>query len=257
MAQLHGMLDWVSRITAALEEQRFVLYYQKIDPAAGGGEQKQHLEVLLRMLDEQGALVPPGSFIPSAERYNLMPTIDRWVIANLFSRFHQLAEKDNLLVAINLSGASLSDEGIYQFIIGQFAEHRIPYESICFEITETAAIANITKARHFIDKLRALGCKFALDDFGSGLSSFAYLKNLTIDFLKIDGSFVCDIDEDEIDYAMVDAINRIGRVMCIRTIAEYVENAAIRRHLQELGVDLVQGYAVHKPEPLSRLLRES
>ncbi|MEJ2406684.1 MAG: EAL domain-containing protein, partial [Candidatus Thiodiazotropha sp.] len=257
MAQLHGMLDWVSRITAALEEERFVLHYQKIDPAVAGVlESRQHVEVLIRMLDENGVLVPPGSFIPSAERYNLMPTIDRWVISNLFSQFGRLENRDNLLIAINLSGASLGDEHIYQYIRTQFEEHGVPYESICFEITETAAIANINKARRFIDKLRSLGCRFALDDFGSGLSSFAYLKNLHIDFLKIDGSFVYDIDEDEIDLAMVDAINRIGKVMNIRTIAEYVENDAIRQRLCSLGVDLVQGFGVHKPESLSLLLRD-
>ncbi|MGM0593807.1 MAG: EAL domain-containing protein [Pseudomonadota bacterium] len=255
MARLHGMLDWVSRINQALEEQRFILYYQRIDPVdPAQRDERQHVEVLLRMHDEHGELVQPGHFIPAAERYNLMPTVDRWVISTLFSHYHRLAAGQKLMLAVNLSGASLSDDGLYRFISEQFAAYRVPFEAICFEVTETAAIANINKARHFIDKLRSLGCRFALDDFGSGLSSFAYLKNLKVDFLKIDGSFVRDIDEDEVDLEMVDAINRVGAVLRVRTIAEFVESEAIRTKLQELGVDLVQGYAIHKPEPLSRLL---
>ena len=257
MAQLHGMLDWVTRITEALEEDRFILYFQAIDPAVEDEPVDcRHVEVLLRMKDNQGGVIQPGTFIPAAERYNLMPTIDRWVIGNVFRQFRQLAKAENMLVAINLSGATLGDEEIYTFITGQFAEHNVPFDAICFEITETAAIGNITRAQDFIDKMRRLGCRFALDDFGSGLSSFAYLKNLHIDFLKIDGTFVRDLVEDAVDHAMVDAINRIGKVMRIKTIAEYVENDAIRRRLQALGVDLVQGYGVHKPEPFDVLLAE-
>lgn len=254
MAQLHGMFDWVSRINEALEEDRFELHYQKIDPAVPDVPvRRQHIEVLVRMLDEDGRVVSPENFIPAAERYNLMPSVDRWVITSLFSRYHQLERRPELLIAINLSGASLSDENMYQFIISRFERYGVPYEAICFEITETAAIANIDKARRFIDRLRSLGCGFALDDFGSGLSSFAYLKNLHVDFLKIDGSFVRDIDEDEVDLAMVDAICRIGDVMKVRTIAEHVESEAIRQRLQQLGVDMVQGYGVHRPEALAHL----
>jgi diguanylate cyclase (GGDEF)-like protein/PAS domain S-box-containing protein len=248
LASRHGEMQWVGRIRNALDENRFRLYYQKIESICGG--KKMHVELLLRLEDENGQIVPPMAFIPAAERYNLMAAIDRWVIHHAFSHFEQLCSgdrKDLHLCAINLSGTSLSDDAMLDFIRSELSAHPAVVGRVCFEITETAAIANLTKAAALIRELKALGCKFALDDFGSGMSSFAYLKHLPVDFLKIDGSFVKDMEHDAVDAAMVQAINSIGHVMGIQTIAEFVENAAILEKLRHLGVDFAQGYGIGKP----------
>ncbi len=210
---------------------------------------------MVRYRDDNGNIVPPGAFLPAAERYNLASELDRWVISNLFE---WIANKpgflDNLsLCSINLSGLSLSDETMLAFIFEQFAKWAIPEHKICFEMTETAAIANLSHATQFINELREQGCLFSLDDFGSGLSSFAYLKNLPVDYLKIDGLFVKDILDDKVDLAMVKSINEVGHVMDKKTIAEFVENEQIFNLLNELGVDYAQGYGVGKPVPLEEL----
>jgi diguanylate cyclase (GGDEF)-like protein/PAS domain S-box-containing protein len=255
-AALHtGEMHWVQRIKEALEQDRLTLYHQ---PIAALCEQSfnVHTEILVRLLDEDGALVPPMSFIPAAERYNLMAEIDRWVIRETFSRLrsHMMcAASGSCCIAINLSGQSLCDDRFLSFVLEQFDIHHVNPRHICFEITETCAIANLSRAIHFISTLRKRGCCFALDDFGSGLSSFGYLKNLPVDYLKIDGSFVRDIEHDPMALAMVDSINQIGHVAGMRIIAEYVENTAIRERLQALGVDYAQGYGVARPEPLERL----
>lgn len=247
----HGEMRWVSRIHQALADDRFRLYVQPIVPTAGGTE---HHEVLVRMLDRQGELVLPGAFIPAAERFNLMPEIDRWVISGVFTL---IAEYRDQLVdggyrfAINLSGGSVSDRETLDFIVDKLDQYQIPGEMISFEITETAAIDNLSSAGHFIRVLKRYGCRFALDDFGSGLSSFAYLKNLPVDFLKIDGAFVKDMVQDPIDLAMVQAINQIGHVMQLETIAEFVENQAVFDRLREIGVDYAQGFGVARPVPLT------
>ncbi|HHP7229777.1 MAG TPA: EAL domain-containing protein [Xenococcaceae cyanobacterium] len=249
-----GERHWISRINLALEENRFRLYCQKISPL----QDKfgiDHYEILLRMIDRQGNLVPPMSFIPAAERYNLMPAIDRWVIKTFFATYQQYCHSQVLsqskaIYTINLSGASINSDCFFYFLKEQFAQYQIIPKNICFEITETAAIANLATAAQFIRELKELGCSFALDDFGSGMSSLAYLKNLPVDYLKIDGNFVKNIVNDPIDRATVECFNRIGHVMNIQTIAEFVENDDIILQLKELGVDYAQGYGISKPCPL-------
>ncbi len=254
LQQRHGEMQWVPRLAQALSENRLRLYCQPIVPAQSNDEPGYHYEVLLRMLDENNQLVPPGAFLPAAERYNLMPTIDRWVIRETFAAYQKHA-RNNIDMqhdkcGINLSGSSLNDDQFLRFLHEQIDYWQIPSEVICFEITETVAIANLAKAVHFIKELKKRGCRFALDDFGSGLSSFAYLKNLPVDYLKIDGNFIVDIVDDPIDFAMVRSINEIGHVMGISTIAEYVENEMIVAKLHQIGVDYLQGYAISEPLPI-------
>ena len=244
---------WVERINRALEEDRFLLFYQPIAPINADITEK-HFELLIRMKDEDGKLVPPGLFLPAVERYNLSTAIDRWVIQTTFSwleAYEEFLELDYSW-GINLSGQSVGDETMLQFISEQLDEKQIPPNKIYFEITETAAIANLSNATNFITTLRKKGCKIALDDFGSGLSSFAYLKNLPVDFLKIDGVFVKDMADDPIDYAMVKAINDVGHAMGKQTIAEFVENDQIVEKLKEIGIDYAQGYGIAKPVSLAR-----
>jgi EAL domain-containing protein (putative c-di-GMP-specific phosphodiesterase class I) len=228
-------------------------------PVLGGGEQDNHFELLIRMEDEEGNLIPPGAFIPAAERYNLMVLLDRWVVQTAFTWFSSNKRLlDSLgLCTINISGQTLSDPHFVEFMFGLFNESDIPADKICFEITETAAISNLKNAMYLIRELKGKGCVFALDDFGSGLSSFAYLKNLPVDYLKIDGAFVKDMVDDPIDYAMVKSINDVGHVMGKRIIAEFVENDLILEKLREIGVDYAQGYGISRPEKLSTLLEAS
>jgi len=254
-----GEMEWIGRLQKALEEDRFVLYAQDIAEIKAPRGRVTHRELLLRMLDEHGEIVMPMAFIPAAERYGLMPSIDRWVIRNAFAIIsrqrvdgrHDLAD----ICSINLSGASIGDETFLDFIRGQFSHFNVPCQSICFEITETAAIARLDKATHFIQELRALGCLFSLDDFGAGMSSFAYLKHLPVDYLKIDGGFVKDMADDPIDRAMVEAINSVGHVMGKKTIAEFVDSDRVIALLREIGVDFAQGYGVAKPRPFGPRLR--
>ncbi|MEO6155442.1 MAG: EAL domain-containing protein [Thermomonas sp.] len=254
-----GDMNWTTRIPAALAEGRFALYAQWIVPVEVDTPGPRHCELLLRMLDETGELVPPMAFIPAAERYGLMPAIDRWVVEHAFAAMTRARAGGNadLQFSINLSGASLNDGGFLEFVEHQFASAAIPFDSICFEITETAAIANLERAREFIDRLRSLGCQFSLDDFGTGLSSFTYLKNLRVDYLKIDGSFIRNVASDSIDRAMVDAINRVGHELELRTIAEFVENDDTLAVLRSLGVDYAQGYGIAVPMPLDLALAMS
>ncbi len=257
LALRHVEMEWVGRIHRAFEENRFQLYSQVIVPLNPvNGVPGAHVELLVRMLDEEDNLVLPMTFIPAAERYNLMPSLDRWVVRTAFAHYARLhpahqagVEQANTRWTINLSGTSLSDEHFPQYVQEQFLLFAVPYGAICFEITETAAISNLGKAVHFIQELRKLGCRFSLDDFGIGLSSFAYLKHLPVDYLKIDGSFIKDMAHDPIDRAMVEAINNIGHVMGIQTIAEFVENNETLAMLRQIGVDYVQGYGIAKPQP--------
>lgn len=219
----------------------------------------QHYELLIRMVDDEGKIIPPEVFLPAAERYNLITKLDRWVIK---AAFRSLKEHPAFLsqlgfCSINLSGQSLVEPNIPDFIIDQLRENTIEPEQICLEITETTAISNLSGAIIFISTLRRLGCRFALDDFGSGLSSFGYLKNIKVDYLKIDGMFVKNMVEDPIDYAMVKSINEIGQVMGLKTIAEFVANDEIKGMLKEIGVNFAQGYGIDKPQPFDELLNRS
>ena len=256
-----GEMNWVTRINHALEEHRFRLFYQNILPISTSYACMEHREILLRMIDENGNLVAPGEFMPAAEKYNLMPAIDRWVIRTLFAKNsghwrkilknnQALNIESNLFCSINLSGASLNDDHFLDFLRDQINEHEIPPQAICFEITETVAVSNLQSVAAFIRELKSIGFRFALDDFGSGMSSFTYLKSLPVDYLKIDGALVREIVHSKVDLVMVEAIHRIAQEMGIQTIAEYVENDAILEKLKEIGVSYAQGYGIHKPEAL-------
>ena len=247
-----GEGGWISRLHAALKDERFVLFGQQIRALQAESGAAGHVEVLIRMTEADGTLVSPMAFIPSAERYGIMPQIDRWVIGSLLRRFHEL-HPDGAgapVYAVNLSGTTLCDEGFLPFVREELARWRVDPARICFEVTETAAIANLKQATHLITELKALGCRFSLDDFGSGMSSFGYLKHLAVDFIKIDGRFVKDLLADRVNYTMVEAIHRVGHVMGLRTIAEFVENAQVLEALRGIGVDFAQGYEVHRPAPL-------
>ena len=259
MARRRREMGWAARLTRALEEDRFTLYYQSYLALATEGITGQHIEILLRLYDEEGNLVLPGSFLPAAERYNVMPAIDRWVIKTAFGRYHDLEAQlgKPLTCAINLSGTSLNSEGLLTFIRGQSELHKLPRGAICFEITETAAINNLQRAAQFMKEVKELGFRFALDDFGTGASSFGYLKNLPVDYLKIDGSFVRDIASDPLDRAMAETINRVGHIMNLRTVGEFAESEAVVGELRAMGVDFAQGYGVHKPQPLPVSTRSS
>ncbi len=252
-ARRHGEMRWVSEIRSALEENRLMLYKQAIVPAKTHNNSVHHYEILLRMLDRQGNIILPGAFLPAAERYDLMLEIDHWVIKSSFNALSSNAlkiQENKCFCSINLSGQSLGDPTLYDFIINQKNNFQIAPQSICFEITESAAITHLEQAIEFIHKLKVQGFLFALDDFGTGMSSFAYLKNLPVNFLKIDGSFIRDILDDPIDRAMVKSINDIGHIMGLQTIAEYVEDDQIIAELSIMEIDYLQGYAIARPEPL-------
>ena len=257
MIRREEQMHLVAHIQRALAEDRFRLYCQPIQALAPGSG-LHHTEILLRLLDESGEVLAPGNFIPAAERYHLMPSVDRWVVTKTLSMLSEFDE-DSIrrgIYAINLSGQSFNDKDFLEFAQKEIENSGVPPESICFEITETAAVANLAKAVLFMNSLRDIGCSFSLDDFGSGISSFGYLKSLPVNYLKIDGSIVKDIVTDKVSAAMVAAINQVGHTMNLRTIAEFVENDAIKSCLTEIGVDYVQGYGIGKPEPFSGRLRE-
>ncbi len=242
-------MQWAARINNALEEGRFELFRQSILPLQQA-ENGLHYELLLRMRDEAGKIVAPYDFITAAERYGITPQIDRWVIENAFRWLVSEADEREKLAmcSINLSGQSLGDDKFLPYVIDQFHRSGLDATKICFEITETAAIASFSQANRFIQALKELGCKFALDDFGTGLSSFGYLKHFPVDFLKIDGSFVKEILHDPIDREMVRSINEIGHLTGKQTIAEFAENLEIIEMLRSLGVDYAQGYGVSQPQ---------
>jgi diguanylate cyclase (GGDEF)-like protein len=259
----HGDMHLVSTITQALNSGRFQLYCQPIVPLAADGDGQLHHEVLVRMLDEQGGPIKPNRFIPAAEQYILMPAVDRWIISELFSRCGELLRARHqrhpgeFLFAVNLSGTSITDDSFLPYLLRQFAVHRIPPPSVCFEVTETAAIRTVDRARAFIDELAELGCSFALDDFGSGFASYNYLRELPVSYLKIDGSFVHDICTNPVNHALVASMNDVAHVLNLKTIAEWAEDAGTLKRLRSLRVDYAQGYGVGIPIPVERLEPEA
>jgi diguanylate cyclase (GGDEF)-like protein len=261
LSRRQGEAQWVERLRGAIENNRLQIDAQPIVPLAAstpGVTPRRRLELLMRVVDEQGGIVPPGAFIPAAERFRLMPQFDRWMVRRALQ---WLAAEQTAagsasalpICSINLSGTSMADDTLLAYIREQFHSSGVPATCVCFEIAESVAVANLPQVTHMISELRAMGCSFALDDFGSGMSSFAYLKHLRVDFLKIDGSFVRDMVDDPIDCAMVEAINRIGQVMGIRTIAEHAEDERIVQRLREMGVDYAQGTGIVAPQPLASL----
>jgi diguanylate cyclase (GGDEF)-like protein/PAS domain S-box-containing protein len=249
-----GDMEWIGKINQAVEENLFVLYYQPIDPLKPGSGQVPKLEILLRLINEDGSIAGPTDFIPAAERYNMMPQIDRWVLENSMRAFRVLSDQKSPLAerifSVNLSGPSLLDEALIDTIMYHLNKYSLRASDFCFEVTETAAIQNLSYATRFINRLKLEGFTFALDDFGAGFSSFGYLRNLPVDYIKIDGSFVQNINESMVSYTMVDSINSIGHVMALKTIAEFVKSEAIRDKLIDLDVDFGQGYFFAKPKPL-------
>jgi EAL domain-containing protein (putative c-di-GMP-specific phosphodiesterase class I) len=254
-AQRHGEMRWVSKINQALEENRFCLYAQAI-VSLDNKHSENHYELLIRMIDENDEVITPGSFLPAAERYNIITEIDLWVIDQALTLLanNSVFLKEVGSISINLSGQSLASSDVLNFIKKRLDETGIDARKICFEITETAAISNMSMETHLISTLKQLGCRFALDDFGSGLSSFGYLKKLPVDYLKIDGMFVKDMINDPIDHAMVKSINEIGHIMGMKTIAEFVENDEIKGMLREIGVNYAQGYGIGKPRQFQGVL---
>jgi EAL domain-containing protein (putative c-di-GMP-specific phosphodiesterase class I) len=209
-----------------------------------------HLELLLRLRDEHGQLVPPAEFIPAAERYALMPSIDRWVLQNALAAMRAGTVDDARLWAINLSAHTLEDDSFADFVCAELGKSGVAASRLCFEVTETAALTHMERAMAFIHRMRALGCRFALDDFGSGMSSFGYLKQLPVDLVKIDGGFIRDIESDPMSLSIVQALTGICHQAQVQVVAEFVENLAIAEILRGLGVDFAQGYALHRPQPL-------
>jgi diguanylate cyclase (GGDEF)-like protein len=255
LLQRKEQIRWVGRIQSALRDDKFMLYAQLIQPLKSNSG-KPHYEILVRMTDDDGSPIPPGKFLPAAESFYLMSSIDHWVINQAFSELAQLNRqaKQGCQISINLSGQSINDPtGLAAFIENKLEQYGLDARDICFEITESAAIANIEDAAVFIKQLHALGCEFSLDDFGTGLSSFAYLKNLQVDYLKIDGSFVRDILKDAVSESMVGAINQVGQAMQLKTVAEFVENDAIKQKLANIGVDYGQGFGIDKPSLFSQI----
>jgi diguanylate cyclase (GGDEF)-like protein len=258
LVRRRGEMQWVSQITRALEEDRFRLFCQPILPILENSSDTRHFEILLRKISANGEIVSPMAFIPAAERFDMMQAIDRWVIQETFKTYRKLLDNQSgdstVVFAINLSGTSVGNAGLLDFIKAQFIEQGIPPRGICFEITETSAIINLGNTIKLIESLKGLGCRFLLDDFGSGMSSFAYLKNLQVDYIKIDGAFVKDIASNKIDLAMVKSIQNIAEAMQIKTIAEFVEDASMVELLVSIGVNYGQGYFLGRPEPIEQAI---
>jgi diguanylate cyclase (GGDEF)-like protein/PAS domain S-box-containing protein len=248
-ARRRSEMEWANRLRWATEERRLVLTYQEVWPLAPAGDGAR-IELLLRFRDESGRLVVPGAFMPAAERYGLMPVIDRWVIESALANFDRLHPSGSALqlAAINLSGASVEDTALAERIVELLRQYRVPPERVCFEITETVAVRQLSQVARFMTRLRAVGCKVALDDFGVGMSSFSYLKHLPVDIIKIDGGFIRDMLTDPVSHAMVRAVTDIGHRLGLQVVAEWVTEEPIVAALRELGVDLAQGFALHAPE---------
>jgi Amt family ammonium transporter len=248
----------IGNLRDALDNDRFRLDAQPILPLRGNYG-RPRFELLIRMLGDRGEIIPPSKFLSAAERYQLMPAIDRWVVRRacaLLGKHSESVGEEIARFAINLSGQSLQDESFLEFVIDRIKTAKLPANVLCFELTETATIGNLAKAQHFMRTLQDLGCQFALDDFGTGVSSLAYLKDLSVDYLKIDGSFVRDALANTRSESMIKAIAQLAKVMCMQTIAEYVETDNLRARMADLGVDYGQGFAMGKSQALEELLKE-
>jgi diguanylate cyclase (GGDEF)-like protein len=254
--QRHDDMQLVAQIQQTLDSDGFSLYAQPITKLAPGDDRPRY-EILLRMKDGDGSSIASSAFFSAAERYKLMPQVDRWVLSSTVKSLAEnrtVIEDVGAVFSINLSGQSLSDDDILQFIDDEIQEAMIPATALAFEVTESAAVSNLGKAQQFIDGLRERGCSISLDDFGAGLSSFAYLKNFAVDTLKIDGSFIREITENRISESMVAAITQVAKVMGLVTVAEYVESEKTRKLISEIGVDFAQGQVIGRPVPLEEVL---
>jgi diguanylate cyclase (GGDEF)-like protein len=249
-----GEMNWVARIAEALEQSRFTLFAQDIRPISDASLEASH-EILLRLIDRDGYLIAPMNFIPAAERYGLMLRLDRWVIERTIRELGDLRSRGRRMprLVVNVSAVSLEDAELFAFVSGRLREHRVPAHRLGFELTETAAVTQLAAACRLLNDLRSLGCSIGLDDFGSGMSSFGYLRRLPVDYVKIDGSFVRKMDSDPVDRAMVASIHRIARVMGLRTVAECVESESVLAALREVRVDYAQGFQIARPAPLADL----
>ena len=256
LQERHGEMQWVARLNRAKDKDQFVLYFQPVIPCANKPGTGRHVEILVRLIDDDGTIIAPGAFMPAAEKYNLLTNIDRWVIAHSLAWLSENTNNDTALITItiNLSGHTLGNPDMLKFIIDKMEETGAAPEQIIFEVTETSAITNITSATSFMLTLRGYGFRFSLDDFGSGLSSFTYLKKLPVEFLKIDGIFVRDILSDPVDFAMVKAISELGQLLGKEIIAEFVETQELADELRKMGVNYMQGHAYGKPQPLNNFV---
>jgi EAL domain-containing protein (putative c-di-GMP-specific phosphodiesterase class I) len=245
-------MQWLTRLTNAFVENRFTLYFQPIVPCGSTARHEKHVEILLRMIDDDGSIIAPGIFLAVAEKYNLASNLDRWVIEHAMAWLARVSASSHwpIRISINLSIQSILNLSMVKYIIDQADLNGIEPKQVCFEITETAVIANLTAATSFMLTLRGSGFRFALDDFGSGLASFAYMKKMPVDYLKIDGAFVRDILFDPVDRTMVKAINELGHLLGKETIAKYVETLDVVDELKNMGIDYVQGYVYSQPQSI-------
>ena len=258
MRARHGEMQWATRLEQALDENQFELFAQRID-VCGAVEQGLHAEVLIRLRDPQGGLIPPGAFLPAAERFHMATRIDRWVLGNVLAQLKPGVDMTALTtLCINLSGQSVGDRSFHRYAVDALAAAGPQVcQRICLEITETAAVTNMADAGVFIEQVRALGVRIALDDFGAGASSFGYLKNLKVDLLKIDGSFIRDLIDDPLDDAAVRCFVDVAAVVSVKTVAEFVDRQEVLDRVTELGIDFAQGFLLHKPEPMAQLFRSA
>ena len=252
------LADGVKLIKDAMQNDRVVLYAQEIYSTDKQLHPEFHYEVLVRIYDENNQIISPALFIPAAEEYKMMRHLDQHILktaVNYLQEWNKTEHERDIILSINVSGQSIGHDEFFHFAEELILNSNIPPEQICFEVTETAAVENLTLALKFINRMKSIGCSFALDDFGTGMSSFNYLKNIPVDYLKIDGCFIKDILSNRIDKAMVQSIHSIGHEMGLKTIAEYVENKEIASVLTDIGIDYLQGYGVHKPEPLDNIIQ--
>ncbi len=255
MQTRHGEMQWATRIAQALDENHFALYAQRID-ALDAQPHGLHAEVLLRMIDSDGSVVPPSAFLPAAERFHFASRIDRWVLRHAIGALQSLANLSAVdTLCINLSGQSIGDRVFHRQAIDTLTQAGAEVcQRLCLEITETAAVTHMADASVFIDQVRALGVRIALDDFGAGASSFGYLKNLHVDLIKIDGQFIRDLPDDPLDDVAVRCFVDVGRVLGVKTVAEFVDRAEVLDRVRDIGIDFVQGFLLHRPEPIGAVL---